>query len=250
MKYLLCACLVIMLAASGCAPEDNCHSLQNTGPVVRILFIGNSYTYVNDLPGMFTKLACSGGHQVETGMAAEGGWTLAQHAASSQTLDKVQFQKWDFIVLQEQSEIPAIQDARIQTMYPAVRQLVHSIRVAGAQPLLFMTWGHKEGDAPYGLATYYDMQAQLSTGYAGIAQELNVPVVPVGSAWLRGQTQANPLDLWQADGSHPTEQGSYLAACVFYAAIFHQSPVGLGYLAGVDPATVQTLQTLAAGTLP
>jgi hypothetical protein len=250
MKFLVCVCLVFMLAAGGCAPEDKCNSLENSGPVTRILFIGNSYTYVNDLPGTFTKLACSGGHQVETDMAAVGGWTLAQHAASSQTLDKVQFQKWDFIVLQEQSEIPAIQDSRIQTMYPAVRQLVQRIRASGAQPLLFMTWGHQNGDAQFGLATYSDMQAQLSTGYMGIAQELNVPVVPVGTAWLRGVTQAKPLNLWQSDGSHPTEQGTYLAACVFYAAIFHQTPLGLGYLAGIDQATAQTLQTLAGETLP
>ena len=247
---LVSVCLVIMLFVSGCAPEDNCHSIQNIGPVTRILFIGNSYTFVNDLPGMFTKLACSGGHQVETGMAAEGGWTLAQHASSSPTLDKIHFQQWDFIVLQEQSEIPAIQDSRIQSMYPAVRQLVHTIRASGAQPLLFLTWGHKDGDAEFGLANYYDMQAQLSAGYLGIAQELNVPVVPVGTAWLKGVTQANPLNLWQTDGSHPTEQGTYLAACVFYAAIFHQTPVGLGYLAGVDQTTAQTLQTLAAETSP
>ena len=250
MKYFMCFCLVLMLATSGCAPEDKCHSLDNPGPVTRILFIGNSYTYVNDLPGMFTKLACSGGHQVETGMAAEGGWTLAQHAASSQTLDKVQFQKWDFIVLQEQSEIPAVQASRIQTMYPAVRQLVQRIRTAGAQPLLFMTWGHKDGDADFGLATYFEMQAQLSDGYMGIAQELNVPVVPVGSAWLKGVTQANPPDLWQSDGSHPTEQGTYLAACVFYATIFHQSPQGLAYFAGLNQNIAQTLQSLASQTVP
>jgi hypothetical protein len=113
-----------------------------------------------------------------------------------------------------------------------------------------MTWGHQNGDAQFGLATYSDMQAQLSTGYMGIAQELNVPVVPVGTAWLRGVTQAKPLNLWQSDGSHPTEQGTYLAACVFYAAIFHQTPLGLGYLAGIGQATAQTLQTLAGETLP
>ncbi len=57
---LLCACLVWLLI-SGCSPEDNCHGLQNSGALTRILFIGNSYTYVNDLPGTFAKLACSGG---------------------------------------------------------------------------------------------------------------------------------------------------------------------------------------------
>jgi len=217
---------------------------------MHILFIGNSYTYENDLPGMLTRLACSGGHQVKTGMAAEGGWTLAQHAASPQTLAIMQQQRWDFIVLQEQSEIPAIQNYRGQAMYPAVRQLVEQIRAGGAQPLLFMTWGHQDGDAEYGLPTYPDMHAQLSAGYVGIAQELSVPVAPVGTAWLKAMTRPNPMDLWQADGSHPTEQGTYLAACVFYASIFNQTPQGLGYWAGLDRATAQTLQSLAAETVP
>jgi hypothetical protein len=249
MKYLLCACLVL-LVISGCSPEDTCHGFQNSSTLMHILFIGNSYTYVNDLPGMFTKLACSGGHQVQTGMAAQGGWTLAQHDASDQTRATLQQQKWDYVVLQEQSEIPAIPSDRVQTMYPAVRSLVARIRAAGAQPLLFMTWGHQDGDPQFGLPTYFDIQAQLSAGYMGIAQELNVPVLPVGTAWLRSQTQANPLDLWQADGSHPTEQGTYLAACVFYAALFHQSPQGLGYYADLDQGTAQTLQSLAAETVP
>ena len=250
MKTLLCAGLLIILAASACAPEQNCYGFQNSGQITHILFIGNSYTYVNDLPGTFAKLACSGGHQVQTGMAAQGGWTLAQHIDSDQTLNTLQQQKWDYVVLQEQSEIPAIQSDRGQTMYPAVRQLVARIRAAGAQPLLFITWGHKDGDPQFGLPTYYDMQVQLTAVYMGIAQELNVPTVPVGPVWLKAQAQPTRLDLWQSDGSHPTEQGTYLAACVFYAFIFHQSPQGLGYLAGLDQGSAQTLQTLAADTVP
>jgi hypothetical protein len=217
---------------------------------MRILFIGNSYTYVNDLPGVFTRLACSGGYKVQTGLAAPGGWTLAQHDASNETLAALKQHKWDYVVLQEQSEIPAIQSARSQGMYPAVRQLVARIRASGAQPLLFMTWGHRDGDVQFGLPTYFDMQAQLTAGYLGIAQELNVPVIPVGTAWLKAWTQPTPLDLWQEDGSHPNEQGTYLAACVFYAAIFHQSPLGLGYYAGLDQETAKTLQSLAADAAP
>lgn len=250
MRILLCACMIV-LAASGCTTAaQNCYGLQYTGPVMRILFIGNSYTLTNDLPGMFTKLACSGGHQVEIGLSAEGGWTLAQHAASPQTREKLKEHKWDFVVLQEQSEIPSIQNDRYQTMYPAVRQLVGDVKTAGAQPLLFLTWGHRNGLPQYGMPTFSDMQAQLSVGYWGIAQELKVPVIPVGTAWLKASTQPTPLDLWQKDGSHPNEQGTYLAACVFYAAIFHQSPQGLGYWAGVDQKTAQILQSLAAETVP
>ena len=238
--------VVLVLALSGCMPENKCNWPPNQGPVTQVLFIGNSYTYVNDLPGTFGKLACSGGHKVAMDMAASGGWTLAQHAASPDTLGKLQGQKWDFVILQEQSEIPAVQGSRVQSMYPAARQLVAKIRQDGAKPIFFLTWGHQDGLPANGLPNYTAMQNQLAIGYYGIANELGVPVAPVGAAWLVGRLQPNPPDLWQSDGSHPTEQGTYLAVSVFYAQIFQQSPEGLAYTAGLSQDAAQNLQTLAA----
>jgi hypothetical protein len=93
------------------------------------------------------------------------------------------------------------------------------------------------------------MQFKLDIGYLGIAEELSVPVAPVGYAWLLARNQNPQLDLWQPDGSHPTEIGTYLAACVFYAVIFRQSPKGLTYLATLPTETAQFLQQIAATTV-
>jgi hypothetical protein len=71
-------------------------------------------------------------------------------------------------------------------------------------------------------------------------------MAPVGEAWLIAKRQHPELELWQGDGSHPSEQGSYLAACVFYAAIFRQSPEGLRYIAHLPKETAKVLQTTAA----
>ena len=79
---------------------------------------------------------------------------------------------------------------------------------------------------------YESMQAQINYGYMTIAQELTVPIAPVGESWLRAVDQYPDLILWQADGSHPSEEGTYLTACVFYAVIFHESPNGLAYPGG------------------
>ncbi|MDR3577869.1 MAG: hypothetical protein P4L50_28735 [Anaerolineaceae bacterium] len=245
MKRLLLL-VILVLSLCGCMPENQCNWPPNQNPVMHVLFIGNSYTYVNDLPGTFGKLACSGGHKVATDMAANGGWTLQQHAASTDTLAKLQGQKWDYVILQEQSEVPAVQSWRVQMMYPAARLLVAKIRQDGAKPIFFLTWGHKDGLPDNGLPDYTAMQNQLSVGYFGIANELNVPVAPVGRAWQVGRFQANPPDFWQSDGSHPTINGTYLAASVFYAEIFQQSPVGLAYTDGLDAGAAQNLQTLAA----
>jgi hypothetical protein len=131
--------MAFLLALCACSPADKCKWPPNNQPVLHILFIGNSYTMANDLPGTFTQLACSGGHAVETGLAAEGGWKLSDHAASSKTLDMIKQQKWDVVVLQDQSEVPAIADLRQQYMYPGARQLVAKIRERGSQPMLFLT---------------------------------------------------------------------------------------------------------------
>lgn len=247
-KLSLVLC-ILFLACQGCALVRSCDGARAADPCTRILFIGNSYTFVNDLPGMFAQLAGSGGHRVETGMAAEGGWTLAQHAGSSATLDKLAASQWDDVILQEQSEIPSIEQSRATQMYPAARQLVQKIRGAGATPIFFLTWAHRGGWPENGLPSYESMQGQINTGYLSIAQELAAPVAPVGAAWWTAVWQNSSLDLWQADGSHPTVQGTYLAACVFYAVVFRQSPEGLSYQAGLPPETAQALQTIAAKTV-
>ena len=90
------------------------------------------------------------------------------------------------------------------------------------------------------------MQAQLDVGYRTIADELRVGVAPVGDAWAAMHDADPGMDLWQTDGSHPTTAGTYLAACVFYASIFHESPVGLAYSADLSGDTTKTIQAAAA----
>jgi hypothetical protein len=93
------------------------------------------------------------------------------------------------------------------------------------------------------------MQLEIDDGYLGIAHELRAPVAPVGIALLAVRRQNSQLNLWQDDGIHPNEQGTYLAACVFYAVIFRQSPKESTYEANLPKETAQLLQTLAADTV-
>ncbi len=248
MKRILATCCLALICF-GCSAGTPCDGAQHPAACVRVLFIGNSFTYVNDLPGMFAKLAEAGGRRAEVDMAAPGGWTLAQHANSADSLGKIKSSKWNFVVLQEQSTIPAFGQIRRQEMYPAVRILIQNIRKAGASPLLFVTWARRDGWPEQGYRNYADMQVEIERGYAGVAQELNVPVAPVGNAWLDATRLSPPVELWQADGSHPSEPGTYLAAAVFYAVIFGQSPVGLTYIAQLPPGTALSLQTIAAETV-
>ncbi len=241
LRYFVSAVLLLGLSA-GC-------SRHQAGPKKSILFIGNSYTYVNDLPQTLVKLADSGGYEIVTGMSAPGGWTLRQHDTAEPALNKLKERQWDFVVLQEQSVVPAVENSRNNEMYPAVRSLNEKIKQAGASPILYLTWGRRGGMPEFGFSDFNSMQEQLTRGYLGIAQELGLRVAPVGEAWKAALAQRPGLDLWQGDGSHPTMTGTYLAACVFYAAIYAKSPEGLGYRADLPKETAQFLQTIANQTV-
>jgi hypothetical protein len=229
-----------------CSTPKTCDEVTNGEKCLRILFIGNSYTFSNDLPGTFVELARAGGHLVEAQMVANGGWGFSDHMASPDTLTAIQSKEWDYVVLQEQSTIPAAPYSRTNYMYPAARVLVNQIRSAGAKPVFFVTWGHKNGEPDMGIPNYVTMQAWVDQGYLAIAQELNVTLAPVGTAWYIAQKDAATPELWQEDGSHPTLAGTYLAANVFYATIFLQSPVGLSYRGTLPKDVAAHLQAIAS----
>ena len=246
-RFLILCCL--LLALSGCSSSSKADDAQEKRSCLRILFIGNSYTYVNDLPHLFAELANAGQHKVKTDMGAQGGFTLSAHLNSTQTLEKINSVKWDWVVLQEQSQIPSVEQVRTKAMYPAAISLVEKVRETGATPIFFETWAHRDGWKQQGLIDYESMQLEIHRGYTGIAQELKVSVAPVGYTWLQVRRQDPQLDLWQQDGSHPNQAGSYLAACVIYAAIYRQSPEGLKYRADLSSETAQLLQASAAKTV-
>ena len=241
---LLLAPLILGLA--GCSAASGCTGSQSC---TRVLFIGNSYTYVNDLPTMFASLAGSGGHAVETGLLAQGGWSLSNHLAAPVTAKTLTATPWNVVVLQEQSEIPSIESVRQSQMYPAARRLVQSIRAAGEKPLFFLTWGHRDGWPEEGIGGYAPIQTALDQGYVAIATELHAGIAPVGDAWSVAVERPATSALWQDDGNHPTVAGTYLAACVFYAAVFKQTPVGLSEHAGLSSDEAAMLQQIAAATV-
>jgi hypothetical protein len=239
--------LAILISLSGCGHKATC--TDNPELCTKVLFIGNSYTSANYLPGVFTQLADSGQHLVETRSLVPGGWTLADHVSDSNTQTELAAKEWDYVVLQEQSIVPALAQTRTQYMYPAARTLVTWIRDNGAEPVFFMTWGHRDGAPDFGVKDYETMQSEIIVGYITIADELGVPLAPVGSIWKQLREEYPEINLWQDDGSHPNENGTYLAACVFYAVIFQESPEGLSYTAGIPAETAQTLQSIAGSVV-
>jgi hypothetical protein len=103
-------------------------------------------------------------------------------------------------------------------MYENVRLFDEAIKAAGAKTVLYMTWARRQ--AP-------ESQLAITDAYTSIGRELGATVVPVGAAWQSLLRKHNQLVLHDRDQSHPTLVGSYLAACVFFAVLVKESPVGI-----------------------
>jgi hypothetical protein len=209
---------------------------------IKILFIGNSYTFYNDLPRIFSELMASDGYNVVVGQETQGGWSLSNHYNSSGTTKKIKIGNWDYVVLQEQSVVnnPAT------SMFPAVRSIDELIRRNGADTILFMTWGRRDGLPNSGHPDFASMQSQIEQNYMDIGKELGLTVAPVGKAWELALKFDPNLPLWDKDGSHPSPSGTYLAACVFFTILSGKSPEGLAYIANLEPETAELIQSFAA----
>ena len=190
-----------------------------------ILFIGNSYTYFNDMPtAMFKKIAEAAGYDVNVTSITKGGWTLGKHADANDECGgavdaALANNKYDYVVIQEQSLRPAVSP---ELFFEGVRALVKKIRANGAVPLLYSTWGRKEGSAKLTelSLTNKTMTEKIADASRSIANELDIAVAYVGLAFY-DVCNTNPcIELYNADMSHPSESGSFLAALTIFSKMF------------------------------
>lgn len=202
---------------------------------LRVLFIGNSYTYGNDLPKMIDELSKAGKQRpLEIGRELRGGYSLQKHWMEGKAAKMLGDKKWDLVVLQDHSLGPIKERKQLGE---AAAKFDEQIQKQGAKTLFFQTWARQ--DQP-------DNQAVLTKAYAEVAKDLKASVAPVGAAWELALKENPNRVLHQADKSHPTKEGTYLAACVFYGAIHGKSPEGLsGAPGGLKDEEARKLQALA-----
>ena len=153
----------------------------------RVFFVGNSYTQVNDLPRMVADIAQSMGDTMTYASNTPGGCTFEMHCSNA-SMDKICQGGWDFVILQEQSQLPAFPIEMVEEMvFPFAKQLVDSIYAFNpdAEALFYMTWGRKNGDTEYDpiyplMSTYEGMDSLLYERYMYMAEANDASVCPVG----------------------------------------------------------------------
>ncbi|MFH7245314.1 MAG: DUF4886 domain-containing protein [Spirulina sp.] len=189
------------------------------GPI-QVLFVGNSLTFYNNginyhLSG-FTRT-------LQAGSVSQPNYSFKDHSQDEDTLQAIRNGPWNYVILQDQSQLPVINPSFSEYYAKALAQVV---RDSGSEPMLMMTWERRDS-LDQGVNT-----RNLANAYNALGETINALVIPVGLAFEQAY-RTRPDLILDADDAHPTIYGTYLAACVLYGFLMHLSPVGLVYR---DPA--------------
>lgn len=241
----------MLLAAVGCSlttgPAGGAARLDEIGDGRAVLFVGNSQTYVNDVPGIVQALADSaaaggGGERLAVATVAFPDVSLDDHWARGDARRAIAARAWSVVVLQQG---PSSVEGNREQLRAAARRFAPEIRRAGARPALYGPWPTVDRAGDFDRST---------ASYALAAADVDGLHLPAGETW-RAAWRADPaLALYAPDGLHASVAGSYAAALVIYAGLTGRSPVGLpprvrlrsGAVVGVPDDAAAVLQRAAA----
>ena len=184
---------------------------------MRILMLGNSFTFYNDMPAMLAELTGA-----EVIAHTRGGARLAEQLnretqMGSKTCEALENETWDYVILQEQSHSPVTSKA---SFLKSVTALCEMSRHAGAVPVLYATWAYQKGSKVMeGMGMSYDeMSGQMSASYHEAAELNDALIADVGRKFYE---LADTVALYTEDGKHPTEEGSRIAAEILAEVILN-----------------------------
>jgi len=193
-------------------------------PVMTVLFVGNSYTMVNDLPGVIANIAATDTATpvtIRAGRFLKPGTPLSEHWDRRAQADPLSAGRWDYVVLQDSSMLPVI-PSLLGDMKSSTANWVNAVRQTGSRPVLYEAWARQPGSSWYKtkelerFKTPEQMQDEIDRVINGLGASLGAMVVPVGDYWMACMSQAGAPNLYMADGTHPSPAGTYLTALVFY----------------------------------
>lgn len=208
------AALAAALAVASCGADPAGVERGQDG-VLDVLFIGNSLTYWNDLPGMLEDLfELGGGGPLGTESVVSPGVGLPDHWQGGVAVERIREGGWDVVVLQQG---PSATEGRPYLLEYS-RRFAEEIEAVGARTALYMVWPAE--------SRFFDF-AGVSDSYASAAAMVDGMLFPVGEAWLAAWERDPRLELYGPDGFHPTPRGTYLAALVMYEQLTGRNPLDL-----------------------
>lgn len=185
------------------------------GEGLRVLYLGSSLTYANEMPAIVQAFAAATGKSLDFTVVAKGGASFEDHWKQGDALRKIKQGGWSFVVLQQG---PSTLPESRENMRRYARHFSEPIHKAGARPALYMVWPSADRMA------YFD---DVRETYTLTAQDMGGMMVPAGEAW-RGVWRREPqAPLLKRDGVHPTALGSFTIALSIFSMLYGRSPLGL-----------------------
>jgi hypothetical protein len=202
----------------------SCGSTTPTGPVtsLSVLFVGNSLTYVNDVPGLVKELAANAGvSPFRTAAVAFGNYSLEDHWNRGDALDSIARGGWDVVVMQQgPSSLPENQ----QHLREWTGRFAERIRNKGGRPAVYMVWPQQDGD-----------WNAVMTSYTNAAVANDAILLPAGRAFRAVLDQHPEVPLFGPDRFHPGPEGAYLAALVIFGGLTRRQVAGLSGVRAIIP---------------
>jgi hypothetical protein len=203
LRFALLALCAGVAVASSAAP-----------PPLRVLFVGNSLTSANDLPGAVEAISRRGGGEraIETETLAEPDFALEDHWRSGRARKRIERGHFDVVVLQQgPSSLPESRANLVEwtTRFSTI------IRAAGARPALLTVWPAESRSADFD---------RVVASYAAAAESVDGLLLPAGLAWRHAWALDRGLDFYGPDRFHPAPLGTHLAALVVEAALTGRTP--------------------------
>jgi hypothetical protein len=191
---------------------------------INVLFVGNSFTFYNNGVDFHLQKMLDADTLNDTTVnysiqkIAVSSYTLQAHYQDSLTIKKIKSDKWNIVVLQEQSTRP-INNPDLFLEYATKLDL--EIKKINAKTVLYMTWAPKE--TPNDITT-------IAASYISVGSQIKAQVVPTGSVWDAFQKASPQINLYFSDNKHPSLAGTYLVSCAFYFCLFNKNPMNNTYL--------------------
>lgn len=212
---------------------------KSKGPLMRLLFLGNSFTYYNGGIETHVRLLAQGAKTpllMEADRITKGGATLKTLQGIPEVHSAIKSGRYDWVILQD--DIPEFIEHTLSPLAEEVRRFQNEIQPTGARTALFMAW-------PYQRLNWVSLE-QIEEAHRAVSREHGIPVAPVGSAFRQSLLSQPSLAMLGGDREHETIHGTYLAACVILATVTGINPVGSSYRpAGITPAEAAHLQHIA-----
>ncbi len=208
----------------------------------KVLFVGNSYTFYFDMPGLVKSCALSTNDTLETDQNTISGYTLKQHASNTTTTGKIKQGGFDHVILQANSLEFTYDDNTVATNTLPYAYYLDSLAHAHnpcAQTIFYTTWGRKSGSNGQ---TYLQQDTLIEKRYKAMANLKQAMLSPAGPVRRYLRTNSPGIELYDADLSHPSAAGSYVSAVCFYTVIFRKDPTLITYNAGLSAADANAIK--------